>query len=836
MENHTDRRLPGALFWVHGTETEEEYRAAFRRAVEGGVGEITIESRPHSDYLGDKWWADLSMILGWCREEHIDAYIFDEEWFPSGVAGGRVQRQDPAFCNRYLRYEVLNYHGPYGDVTVMPPWTDGNSSGILTAFLYPLTDGKPDYDRAVDVTSRLKKGYSFHGLGIHDAMHIAIPEGEWQLVFQVWSRSDSYIDPLNPDAVAAFMELTYEATRQHLGEYFGNTVKGFFFDEPGYYTPGGLIPWTPDLPQVFREQKGYDPLPYLYALWRQDGPDRFRFDFYEVLNHLYAVRYYQPQQAWCHAHGLRLIGHWFEHENPNRIGERTMLHTDTQHGCGNFFEVSRFGDEGGVDLVCNQVLPGERNRDYYGLPKLASSAAHVWGLEDETAFSETFGAYGYHLGLPAMKWLIDWQAVRGINHFIFHAFNPKPDDTDCPPYYYDDGKNPQWPHFRLFTDYVDRLSALLRGGHHVASVMLLYPGSAAYAGRQASLEDTQRLLQEIQYDYDLVPDGVLADMTVADGTAALRRERYGGVIVSGQEVVSSAAAVFLMRCVANGVPVIFLYRLPVMVADNEALEADFFAAMDGAVCLTDHTALEGALRARGVMPDADFSGSGRDGLRVLHRVTAAGKDIYFINNERVDAAVCGILRVPDAAKLTACDPVTGACFRPELTDEGIALRLEPYTSLLLIADGEATAEIPVIYRDVRGLTRRAVDTAAISCELAGRVLTGTGDWRQIDDTFSGTATYRFPLLSDGGETILDLGEVGDVAEVWVNGAPAGVRICCPYRYDITALLTHGENEITCRVANSDANRFNAERHMGGVGIYITTPSGILGEVAVYTAE
>lgn len=48
---------------------------------------------------------------------------------------------------------------------------------------------------------------------------------------------------------------------------------------------------------------------------------------------------------------------------------------------------------------------------------------------------------------------------------------------------------------------------------------------------------------------------------------------------------------------------------------------------------------------------------------------------------------------------------------------------------------------------------------------------------------------------------LDLGEVFEIAEVFVNGISAGVRLCKPYRFDLKDLLVQGENQIKIEVTN-----------------------------------
>jgi hypothetical protein len=77
--------------------------------------------------------------------------------------------------------------------------------------------------------------------------------------------------------------------------------------------------------------------------------------------------------------------------------------------------------------------------------------------------------------------------------------------------------------------------------------------------------------------------------------------------------------------------------------------------------------------------------------------------------------------------------------------------------------------------------------------------------------FSGVATYRTVFFlraapAAGAIAFLDLGGVADLAEVRVNGAPAGILWQPPFRVDVTRLLRPGENVLEVRVANRWINR------------------------------
>ncbi|MPR33939.1 glycosyl hydrolase [Salmonirosea aquatica] len=77
--------------------------------------------------------------------------------------------------------------------------------------------------------------------------------------------------------------------------------------------------------------------------------------------------------------------------------------------------------------------------------------------------------------------------------------------------------------------------------------------------------------------------------------------------------------------------------------------------------------------------------------------------------------------------------------------------------------------------------------------------------------YSGTGTYTkdftyTPSAPSSGRVYLDLGEVGKVAEVWLNGKSLGITWTAPYRYDVTDVIRPGANALKVEVVNTWANR------------------------------
>ena len=73
-----------------------------------------------------------------------------------------------------------------------------------------------------------------------------------------------------------------------------------------------------------------------------------------------------------------------------------------------------------------------------------------------------------------------------------------------------------------------------------------------------------------------------------------------------------------------------------------------------------------------------------------------------------------------------------------------------------------------------------------------------------------------------GEIWLDLGQVGDIAEVSLDGKPLGSRLWSPYRFRLGRHLEAGPHQLEVRVTNSMANEFEGAQ----------MPSGLIGPTSL----
>lgn len=104
------------------------------------------------------------------------------------------------------------------------------------------------------------------------------------------------------------------------------------------------------------------------------------------------------------------------------------------------------------------------------------------------------------------------------------------------------------------------------------------------------------------------------------------------------------------------------------------------------------------------------------------------------------------------------------------------------------------------------------------------------------ESYAGGIRYRRTLTLDAlpvGGVWLDLGRVRGTAEVWINGQSAGVRVLSPYRYDVTAWVRTGANQVEVLVLNTLASYLDVQSPT----FYVfpgQCDSGLLGPVRMLT--
>ena len=101
------RSLP---FWAwNGRLDKKELVQQVRQMKQAGVGGFFIHSRDglETEYLGAEWMECVKAVVEEAKRLGMYAWLYDEDRWPSGTAGGRVTSCGDAFRCKGLTLEVL---------------------------------------------------------------------------------------------------------------------------------------------------------------------------------------------------------------------------------------------------------------------------------------------------------------------------------------------------------------------------------------------------------------------------------------------------------------------------------------------------------------------------------------------------------------------------------------------------------------------------------------------------------------------------------------------------------------------------------------------------------
>ncbi len=851
------------LLWTQG-QPAETIRTVVREVAEGGNTGFVWESRPHPDYLGPRWWADLKVAVDEARRRGLDVWIFDEWMYPSGLAGGRVIAQDPAFTRHILLDRTITAAGPAAEKEWSLPAELQPSEKVISVSAFPV-ETKGD-DDTIDLTGKA---------ATPDLIRVrwAMPPGSWRICWTTarpeapregW-RMDTMVDVLNPKVSQAFLKLTHEETYKRFRADFGKTIKGFFSDETGFRNvdsydslpgkPGMPMPWSPVFLEYFQRTKGYDPRPWLGALWYDLGRRgrTVRFDLMDAYASALAEAYFKPQQDWCLAHGVRLIGHLVEDNGADH---------NLGYGPGHWFRAMRYFDLPGIDIVGYQVTPGldagtniweadskegwDQEFFQFGLPAMARGAALIQGTAE--IFSEAFGAYGWGEGLRMVKWIGDWHLVNGLSVLSPHAMTMKYNDPDCPPHFNRTSGTPQWRQYAAWSASMKRLQKILLECDPVYDAVVLYTAESAWAGPAQAVAPVVRALETRQVSTVVLPYATWeAEGDLLEGRWQYRGQAFSTVILPSVKFAPAWTVERLADFAEQGGRVIVIDRWPEASVDGReddavvrAVDRLRIAAGASLIALPEiGRAVEGLSRP--------VFTPGNTGL-VVSRRRSAETDWILIHNRSLDAAATGTLAVrddrPGAAgnRVVRYDAERDAYLEvPSLLQRrGFDVTLDmPPGALWALRIGKALPAVAAVPESETVTELRpqweVVELDDAGKETARRVrVSALEDWRRWKDwsAFAGTLRYRasIDLSALKGELLLDAGRVGELAELRVNGKSAGIRLTPPYVWDITSLVGTGASAIEIDVTNTAQARWRDAFSRGDA------VSGLLGPVRVLSGS
>ncbi len=833
------------FYWQHGNHTER-IPEQIERIHASGCRALCVESRPHPDFGGPGWWRDMDAIFSECEKRGMKVWILDDKHFPTGHANGLFKTKYPHLRQWELIERHVDVMGPLDRATLLVEPDSENEPLVGIHAMRRTGDDENMSGEPIDLTPCAKGGFLYWD---------GVPPGCWRVFFVRKSRrggKENYFDPITEESARVLIEAVYEPHWEHYAERFGKTLAGFFSDEPeigndffgahrtdrGFYDkrigqPGLALPVNARVLEMMEDELGFDPRPRLCELWYTgDRSPEMRLAYMNAVTRLYQTCFCRAVGDWCRAHGVEYIGHIIEDWN---------CHTRLGHSVGHYFRGLDGQDMSGVDIVLHQVMPGAAHHMtsciaagglsdsafyHYMLGQLASSLAHQTPRMRDRAMCETFGAYGWGEGSVMMRWLMDFLLVRGINHFVPHAFSPDYPDGDCPPHFGAEGHDPQFDAFSALMRYVNKAAHLLTAGRPVVPVAVLYNAESEWMNpRDTAMlpQEPARELLDAHVNYDILCGDILCGgAELEGGKLRVNGIGYRALVVPFAPALSGNIAAKLNALTAAGFPVLYVNGLP----GN---------ATGRAVPLAGLAAAVKALGVADITVDGDCPL-----LRAWHK-SGDGVDVFMFFNESTEPckATVALPAKGDFARLRLLED---AAWKETAADGTVAVELLAGQSEILVFGDEAVQGLPgkTVVADEKVLHPvYTVETASSDDLTAFKPYCVTDEPFDVNDAdrlpgFSGKIRYTFKLALESvpAGAVLDLGRVGENARMTVNGADAGIRIAPPYAFPVEKLLKPGENEISVVVSNTLAGR---ERDV--FSMYLTLqPSGLLGDVKLLSAD
>ena len=374
-----------------------------------------------------------------------------------------------------------------------------------------------------------------------------------------------------------------------------------------------------------------------------------------------------------------------------------------------------------------------------------------------------------------------------------------------------------------------RCSHALRDGIHRADVAVFYnPEGEWTGGYKQYFQEICRELSRSLLDFDIIPSDYIENAKVEDGRLHINGESYGALIVSESEIMAYATLELFARLAKQGLPIIFTDSLPKRSAESKDISE--------LLCSFEVFALNSlakTLRDKGIY-HVSGTGKGLDELRFYH-VERDGKQIYLFSNEAIKGDVDAIINVRESGEYLVYEPWDNKCYRGVAENGNIELHIEKGNMFFIIFGDTPEASLPIftyeterkalpIRFDISKKEEGTEEFALIAKDSALFDISSDA----CDPRFSGEILYvgAFDAIKDF--TVIDLGEVGEVAEAWLNGEYLGARINAPYKFDMSKALRDGKNELKVVVKSNLAQR---RRDMFSRYIQIA-PSGIMGDIAL----
>ncbi|MFT4155460.1 glycosyl hydrolase [Parafilimonas sp.] len=860
----TQQTKPWTRWWWLGSEVnEKDLTTVMQQYEQAGLGGLELtpvygmqgEDNQYINFLSPQWMQMLEHTLNEAKKLQLGIDLANATGWPFG--GPWTGDEDACKNMVYKRYTL--HEGERLNDTIQfiqqPLVRTENYKAVnIDDILQPVSANKNLQELALDQV-RFKRplplqalmAYSDKGdtiditgkVNANGILNWVAPAGNWNLyaLFMGWHGKQveraapggegNVIDHFSATALQHYLQRFDEAFKQH--DISG--IRAFFNDSYEVDDASGQSDYTPLLFEEFKKRRGYDLknfLPQLFTQTPTETSKRILCDYRMTIDELILENFTKQWYKWAHDKGKMVRNQ--SHGSPANT----------------------------LDLYAAVDIPETEGTEILRI-KFAPSTAHVTGKQLASAEAATWLNEHFIATLSDVKKALDVYFMGGVNHIVYHgtAYSPPSEPWPGRLFYASvefTQANPFWNNFSALNNYVARTQSFLQQGKPANDVLLYFPVYDKYSepGKELLLhfdgmkpgfngtpfEFLADSMQHSGYTFDYISDRQIRNLSVNNKKIETGGTAYKTVMLPSCKFIQAETLQKLFALANDGATIVVYKELPSGApgyAQSDEHAETFKKLMQqlhfntnnkvqtaaigkGRFLLSDdlNALLQAANVNRETMTDK--------GLQFNKRKNDSGDDVYFIANRSDHKMEEWIPLQTKASSVVLYNPMTAA--------SGIAQyrkNRESLTEVLLQLDVDESIIVQASDKTITGNAYPYIKTKDQPEEIKGawalRFIDGGPSipktitmqqpqpWTELKDSayqfFSGAASYSTQFkkpVSDAKQFILNLGQVYESAQVFINGKRAATLIGPVFSCIINSSDLKADNTIEIKVSNSMANR------------------------------
>ena len=713
------------------------------------------------------------------------------------------------------------------------------------------------------------------------------------------------LDHFNTEAVNRYLYNMSDKIEAQIGPLKDN-IRALFTDSMELEGAN----WTNDMAEEFQKRYGYDITEWLpFILFKigsmgsalnydpvvpvtedfQKEIQRARYDFEDFKAKLMHERFTETYLAWCHQLGVKARAQAYG---------RGFYPLENAMG----YDIPE-GESWTTNWLRHK--PGEemsetdyrRGRAYTMVNKFVSSAAHLAGNRTVSCEEMTNTYTVFNMTLEQLKIGGDQSAMSGVTHSVFHGFNYSPNlETPFPGWlrygaFYSE-RNNWWPYFHLYNNYKARLSYALQHGTYYADIAILNPENDMWSTIGMQNEpfpnNTRAPYKTMIWEainkcgggVDYVSENIINRSTIKRGNLCFNQRKYNALMLIDVESLHPETAEQLLKFVETGGKLIFIDTIPYqslgLRSNSAERDALVKATIDKMQQYEDRFVFikppkenfipwyDSLMHAENLPHYLDIETPDPFVLQNRYTTDDGSEMILLSNSHRYQAHQTKINFHPELThrrQAQVWDLQTGERYALHLEkDDSYTFDLGPVESVLVVFEKTKPIDLQrwqPLHQTIKGISSIDLsddwDVELCHSLLHDTINTHFDTLFDLKDNekfqhFCGTVVYKKTIadVARNVSTILDLGLVEGVSEVFVNGKSAGVQYYGRRIYDIGKHLQEGQNDIEIHVTTTMGNylkTFSREENPT-TWVYVNhprreqplQPMGMIGPVIIYKTD